>query len=111
MPAHPTLYLKKELYDTYGNFNTNYNIAADYEFILRLFKQKELTIKELPLCFMDVSLKDYSNLEQAQEDLVALLNITKQYNGNFVCLWHNSSFDSYEWDRYVSMYNLIVSFE
>ena len=32
-PAHPTLYLKKEVYDKVGLFNLNYRIAADYPFI------------------------------------------------------------------------------
>ena len=33
---HPTLYLKKEVYEKYGNFDTNYRIAADLDFMLRL---------------------------------------------------------------------------
>jgi glycosyltransferase involved in cell wall biosynthesis len=48
MPAHPTLYLKKELYDTYGKFNLQYKIAADYDFILRIFKQEHLCFYYLP---------------------------------------------------------------
>lgn len=42
MPAHPTLYLKKEIYDKNGVFDLTYNIAADYDFILRIFKQEKL---------------------------------------------------------------------
>ncbi|MDP5081815.1 MAG: glycosyltransferase [Winogradskyella sp.] len=42
MPAHPTLFLKKEIYDTYGLFNMNYKIAADYDFVLRVFQQANL---------------------------------------------------------------------
>jgi len=33
---HPTLYLKKEVYEKYGNFNTKYRIAADLDFMLRI---------------------------------------------------------------------------
>ena len=33
---HPTLYLKKEVYEEYGSFNTNYRIAADLDFMLRI---------------------------------------------------------------------------
>ncbi len=78
MPAHPTLYLKKELYHTYGNFNTNYNIAADYEFILRLFKQKELTFSYLPNTLVKMRLGGTSNknvgniLLKTREDYKAL---------------------------------------
>lgn len=37
---HPTCFVKKELYMRYGFFNTDYNIAADYELILRLYMAK-----------------------------------------------------------------------
>jgi glycosyltransferase len=36
MPAHPTLYLKKEVYSNFGLFNLKYHIAADYDFMLRI---------------------------------------------------------------------------
>lgn len=37
-PPHPTLYLRKEVYDKYGNFDTNYRITADYDFMIRIMK-------------------------------------------------------------------------
>lgn len=37
-PPHPTLYLKKEIYNAIGCFNTNYRIAADLDFMMRLIK-------------------------------------------------------------------------
>ena len=37
-PPHPTLYLKKEVYDKIGNFNLDYRICADYDFMLRMMK-------------------------------------------------------------------------
>lgn len=39
-PPHPTLYLKKDVYDKVGYFDLQYRIAADYDFMLRLLKQK-----------------------------------------------------------------------
>jgi glycosyltransferase involved in cell wall biosynthesis len=38
MPAHPTLFLKKCVYDKHGEFNTSYKISADYDFMLRVLK-------------------------------------------------------------------------
>jgi glycosyltransferase involved in cell wall biosynthesis len=38
VPPHPTLFLKKELYSTVGLFNLDFNLAADYDFMFRLFK-------------------------------------------------------------------------
>lgn|SRR5574344_461700 len=37
-PPHPTLYLKREIYDKYGYFNQDYRIAADYDFMVRIMK-------------------------------------------------------------------------
>lgn len=35
-PLHPTLYLKKEVFEKYGLFNLKYKIAADYDLIIRI---------------------------------------------------------------------------
>ena len=37
MPAHPTLYLRRGVYDRIGGFDTGFGIAADYDLILRHF--------------------------------------------------------------------------
>ena len=37
MPAHPSFYCKREVYEKYGAFDTSYRIAADFENLLRLF--------------------------------------------------------------------------
>ena len=44
MPGHPTLYLKKEIYEKYGLYKTNYKIAADYEFMIRILKDKNVKL-------------------------------------------------------------------
>lgn len=36
MPAHPSFYCRKSVYDQYGYFDTSYRIAADFEILLRL---------------------------------------------------------------------------
>ena len=38
MPPHPTLFLKREIYNKYGLFDTSFKIAADYDFMLRILK-------------------------------------------------------------------------
>lgn len=41
MPPHPTFYARKELFENFGGFNTEFKISADYELMLRfLFKNK-----------------------------------------------------------------------
>lgn len=44
MPAHPTLYLKREVYETYGLYKTDYKIAADYEFMVRILMGGKLRL-------------------------------------------------------------------
>ena len=38
MPGHPSLMLKREVYDKYGLYNTSYVCSADYEFMVRFLK-------------------------------------------------------------------------
>ena len=37
MPAHPTVFFRREVYDRVGNFDLNYRLAADIDFLLRAF--------------------------------------------------------------------------
>lgn len=41
MPGHPTLYLKRVIFEQYGIFDTRYKIAADYEFMIRFLYSNE----------------------------------------------------------------------
>ena len=78
MPAHPTLFLKKQIYDTYGSFSLNYKIAADYDFILRIFKQERLTFFYLNETIIKMRVGGVSNnslkniIQKTKEDLMAL---------------------------------------
>lgn len=35
--AHPTVFVKRDIYNRYGRFDTKYRISADYELILRFY--------------------------------------------------------------------------
>lgn len=35
-PAHPTMYIRKEVFNKIGNYNLKYKITADYDFMVRL---------------------------------------------------------------------------
>ena len=54
---HPSLFIRKSIYDKFGLFNTNLKIAADYELILRLLKIHKINIKYIP----EVFVKMYNN--------------------------------------------------
>lgn len=48
MPAHPTLFLRREIYQRVGYFRTDYQIAGDFEFIARVFTRQALRARYLP---------------------------------------------------------------
>lgn len=48
MPAHPTLFLRREVYERVGLFRTDYRIAGDFEFIARAFKAGTIRFRYLP---------------------------------------------------------------
>lgn len=50
-PPHPTLYLKKEIYEKYGNYNINYKIAADLDFMYRIINNN-VKLKYVDTCFV-----------------------------------------------------------
>lgn len=39
VPPHPSLFVSSKVYSLAGSFNLQYNLAADYEFMLRIFKK------------------------------------------------------------------------
>ncbi|MCK5907633.1 MAG: glycosyltransferase [Flavobacteriales bacterium] len=47
MPPHPTLFVKKEVYEKYGNFNLDLKSAADYEIMLRFIHKHEIKLAYL----------------------------------------------------------------
>ena len=40
MPAHPTFYCRKEIYNQFGIYNDTYKIAGDFELMLRFLETK-----------------------------------------------------------------------
>lgn len=80
MPPHPTLFLKKEVYEKYGLFNLNYKISADYDFMLRILKVGSLRVQYFPKVITSMQLGGASNknlkniLIKMKEDLKILKN-------------------------------------
>ena len=49
LPAHPTFYVRREIYEKYGYFNLNYPLAADFELMLRFIERHKIKLTYLPL--------------------------------------------------------------
>jgi glycosyltransferase len=66
-PPHPTFFVKKEVYDKYGAFDTNFEISADFELMLRFLEKYRITTIYLPepiikMRFGGVSNKNLKNI-------------------------------------------------
>jgi glycosyltransferase involved in cell wall biosynthesis len=78
MPAHPTLYLRREVYERFGTYEKNMRIAADYDFILRYFSQatgKSVYIPEVlyKMRVGGVSNRNWAKIRQKmQENMLAI---------------------------------------
>ena len=77
MPAHPTLFLKREVYERFGEFDLDFKIAADYDFMLRVLKSG-IKVKYLPSVLYKMRVGGESNkslkniVRKSREDLRAL---------------------------------------
>ncbi len=49
MPAHPSFYCRREVYQKYGGFDTSLSVAADFENLLRLIFINKIAIKYIPM--------------------------------------------------------------
>jgi glycosyltransferase involved in cell wall biosynthesis len=47
MPPHPTFFVRREIYEQFGNFNTDLKSAADYELMLRFIHKNKIRISYL----------------------------------------------------------------
>lgn len=61
VPPHPTLFLRKKVYDTAGVFNLQYKLASDYEFMLRIFKKYNFKSKYIPRLMVRMRLGGATN--------------------------------------------------
>lgn len=78
MPPHPTLFVRRGWYERLGDFDDSYRIAADYHFILRLFKEPDFQAEYLPEVLVKMRVGGVSNrslsliIKKSREDLHAL---------------------------------------
>jgi len=78
MPPHPTLYLRREVFDRWGLYDTSMRIAADYEAMLRYFVKGDIRVAYIPYVLVKMRVGGESNrslsriLRKSREDYIAL---------------------------------------
>ena len=61
MPPHPTFFVKKEIYDRLGGFNTSLKSSADYELMLRFLYKHRIKVCYLPQVIVKMRTGGMSN--------------------------------------------------
>lgn len=95
MPPHPTFYVRREVYEQHGAFDTTYQIAADYDCMLRLLTRLDGRVFYIPKTLVHMRTGGISNrslhniLIKSSEDLRALRR--NKVGGARALLWKNFS--------------------
>ena len=48
MPPHPTFFVRRQMYELHGGFDTSYEICADFDFMVRLFHREKSSYTYIP---------------------------------------------------------------
>lgn len=76
VPPHPTVFLRKDVYQAAGTFDLQYHLAADYEFMLRIFKKFDFKSLYIPRLMIKMRLggatnKSVKNILDGNKEIVA----------------------------------------
>lgn len=78
MPPHPTFFVRRNIYEKYGIFDTEFKISADYDIILRFLGKFKISTVYMPKIFTKMRVGGQSNksirniILKMKEDLKAL---------------------------------------
>ena len=78
MPPHPTLYLRREVFEEWGLYDPNFRIAADYDAMLRYLWTGQIKLAYLPEVLVKMRVGGESNrslkhiVKKSREDYLAL---------------------------------------
>ena len=61
MPPHPTLYLRREVFERFGLYDTSFKIAADYDAMLRYLVKGNIRLAYIPEVLVKMRLGGESN--------------------------------------------------
>lgn len=86
MPPHPSVYIRRELFDKYGLYKLGYDIAADYELLIRYLRMAKLNTRYLNECLVKMrmggkSTRGWKSFKTLNKEIVR----ANLENGYFCC--------------------------
>lgn len=84
VPPHPSLFVKRKVYEQAGYFDLNYKLAADYEFMLRIFKKYNFNSSYVNKIIVKMRLGGATNqsLSNIKRQNIEIINAWKNNNLN-----------------------------
>ena len=84
-PPHPSLFIKKHVYEKYGVFDMSFDLSSDFELMLRFFEKHRIRTAYLPQVLVKMRLGGESN-RSLNNILIGNINILRAFwkNGIFV---------------------------
>ena len=61
MPPHPAVFVKKKIFDRIGNYNTDYKISSDYDFLIRALIDRSIKKKYIQKTLVNMRIGGVSN--------------------------------------------------
>ena len=72
MIAHPGCFVTKNIYEEFGMFDLQYTSVADYDFMLRMYQNQEVTFVPVDFLVAHFTLGGMSGTNEAWLDLLKL---------------------------------------
>ena len=111
MPAHPSFYCRRKVYERYGAFDISYKIAADFENLLRLIFVNKIRTEYIPADFVTMRMggASSSGLKSHRQIMKDHLRALKQNgvfsNVLFLCLRYPYKIGEVVWTRLTTRRN------
>jgi glycosyltransferase involved in cell wall biosynthesis len=100
MPAHPTFYCKKEIFIELGAYRTDFEIAADYELLIRFLKVNAIKYLYIPLLMVKMNIggkstSGFKSTKKINQEILKACKLNGLYT-NFMMLYSKYFFKVFE---------------
>lgn len=80
MPAHPTFFARKSVYEKFGEFDLHFRIAADFELLFRLIEKNKIRTVYLPKVIIKMRMggttnKNLKNIRIQNKEIIQILRM------------------------------------
>ena len=87
MPAHPTVYVRKHVFERFGPYKLGYDISADFEWMVRILCRGAIPAKYLPRCMVTMTLGGKSTAGLRAMIRLNGENIRANRENGYFCCW------------------------